>query len=77
MKTLATSLLVLGGIGCGLTMLSAMGGFEFEMFGHHFGITVSIDWRALLITAALLISGIALWFFAARTRPGEQQPLGS
>jgi hypothetical protein len=75
MRPLAMSLLVLGGIGCALTMLSALGGFEFELFGHHFGINVSVDWRALLITAPLLIAGIALWFFAARTRPGERQSL--
>jgi hypothetical protein len=74
MKTVAISLLVLGILGCGMTVLSAIGGFEFEMFGHQVGITVTIDWRALFITAPLLISGIALWFFAARTvHPGGQR----
>jgi hypothetical protein len=67
MRTLAISLLVLGAIGCGVTMLSAIGGLEIEAFGHQVGITVSIDWRALYIAAPLLIAGIALWFFAART----------
>jgi hypothetical protein len=66
MKALAITLLGLGIFGCGMTLLSAIGGFECEIWGHQFGVTVSIDWRALFIAAPLLVGGIALWFFAAR-----------
>ena len=72
MRPLAIGLLVLGTLGCGLSMLGEMGALEFELFGHYVGITVSMDWRWLLIMGPLLIGGIALWFFAARTREGEQ-----
>lgn len=72
MRTLAISLLVLGTLGCGLTVLSALGGFEFEVAGHQFGVTLAIDWRALFIAAPLLICGVALWFFTSR-KPASRE----
>jgi hypothetical protein len=73
MRALAISLLGLGAAGCGLTVLSALGGFEFEVAGHQFGVTLTIDWRALFIAAPLFICGVALWFFTGRKSDGARQ----
>jgi hypothetical protein len=75
MKALAISLIILGAAGCGIAILSALGGVEFEAFGHSFGITLTVDWRALVVSVPLFLGGIALWFFAVRPRRGDgQQP---